>query len=87
MSVSEIRNEIVGQHDELRELLSEIETLAERFEKLTETDADLARVLRDRGIVLYDKFCAHMNSEQALLEPLLRKLGPRGERLANRLRN
>jgi iron-sulfur cluster repair protein YtfE (RIC family) len=87
VSVSEIRNEIAGQHAELRELLGEIEILAERFEKSTESDADHGRGLRDRGFVLYDKFGAHLNSEQALLEPLLRKSGPMGERLANRLRN
>jgi hypothetical protein len=37
--------------------------------------------------VLYDKFGAHLDSEQALLEPVLRKSGLVGERLANRLRN
>ena len=87
MNVSEIRNDIVGQHAELRELLGEIETLTERFEKLTENDADLGRELRDRGLVLYDKFGAHLNSEQTLLEPLFRKSGSVGERLAVRLRN
>ncbi len=87
MSVSEIRNEIIGQHDELRDMLGEIEILAECFGKLTENDVDLGHELRDRGLVLYDKFSAHLDYEQMLLEPLLRKLSPAGERLANRLRN
>jgi hypothetical protein len=85
--VSEIRNEIIGQHAELGDLLGEIEILAECFGKLTENGVDLGHELRDRGLVLYDKFGAHLDYEQMLLEPLLRKLGPVGERLASRLRN
>ena len=87
VSVSEIRDEIAGQHDELRQLLGEIETLAERFEKSVENDGETGRSLRDRGRILYEKFSAHMDTEQALLEPVLRKSGPAGARLANRLRD
>jgi len=85
--VSEIRDEIAGQHDELRRLLGEIETLAKRFEKSAEDDGEIGRNLRDRGRVLYEKFSAHLDTEQALLEPVLQKSGPAGERLADRLRN
>ena len=87
MGVSEIRAEIVGQHAELRELLGEIEILAERFENSTENDGDAGHDLRDRGLVLYEKFGVHMDREQDLLEPPLRKSGPAGERVAKRLRN
>jgi iron-sulfur cluster repair protein YtfE (RIC family) len=87
LGVSEIRNEITGQHAELRGLLDEIEVLAIRFEKSTKDDADLGRDLHERGRVLYEKFGAHMDREQALLEPVLRQSGREGERLANRLRN
>jgi iron-sulfur cluster repair protein YtfE (RIC family) len=87
VGAAEIRDEIAGQHVELRELLGEIEILAERFENSTEDDADVGRDLHDRGRLLYEKFSAHMDREQALLEPVLRQSGPDGERLANRLRN
>jgi iron-sulfur cluster repair protein YtfE (RIC family) len=84
---SEIRSQITEQHAELRQLLGEIEILAERFEKSTENNADVGRELLNRGRVLYEKFGAHLECEQTLLEPMLRKSGPEGERLANRLRN
>jgi iron-sulfur cluster repair protein YtfE (RIC family) len=87
VSAIEIRSEIVGQHDELRGLLDEIEALAERFEKSTKDDADIGRALHDRGSVLYEKFGVHVDREQALLEPLLRQSGSEGARLANRLHN
>jgi hypothetical protein len=87
VSASEIRDEVARQHVELGELLDGVEALAARFAKSMENDSSLGRELRDRGLVLYDKFAAHLDSEQALLEPPLRKSGRAGERLAIRLRN
>jgi hypothetical protein len=86
VSASEIRSNIVGQHAELKELLVEIEALAKRFEHAVET-GDVGAELREKGLALYQKFGAHLDSEQALLEPALRQVGPEGERLAHRLRS
>lgn len=83
---NEIRNDIVGQHATLKELLVEIETLAERFEQAPD-GSDVGTELRERGMALYQKFGAHLDSEQALLEPALQQAGPDGDRLAHRLRN
>jgi iron-sulfur cluster repair protein YtfE (RIC family) len=84
---SEIRSQITEQHAELRELLGEIEILAERFEKSTEGSPHVGRELLDRGRVLYEKFAAHLESEQTLLEPVFRESGSEGEQFANRLQN
>jgi iron-sulfur cluster repair protein YtfE (RIC family) len=84
---SEIRSEIAGQHAELKELLGEIETLAKRFEQSAGNTPAVGNQLHSLGLALYEKFGAHLESEQALLEPALRKAGPEGERLADRLRN
>jgi iron-sulfur cluster repair protein YtfE (RIC family) len=86
VSGSEIRSDIVGQHDALKKLLAEIETLAKHFEQAAE-HSDVGTQLRERGLALYQNFAAHLDSEQALLEPALQKAGPEGERLAHRLRN
>ena len=87
MGGSEIRSEIAGQHAELKELLGEIETLAKRFEQSAGNTPAVGNQLHNRGLALYEKFGAHLESEQELLEPALRKTGPEGERLAHRLRN
>ena len=87
MSGSEIRSRIAGQHAELRKLLREIETLAKRFEQSAGNTPAVGNQLHERGLALYEKFGAHLESEQELLEPALRRTGPEGERLANRLRN
>lgn len=79
-----IRREIVGQHAALKTLLDEVEDLARRFEEALE-DAGAGDDLRARGLALYETFGAHLESEQELLEPALRKAGPKGERLARRL--
>jgi iron-sulfur cluster repair protein YtfE (RIC family) len=83
---SEIRSELKGQHDELRELLAEIEALAQRFEA-SAGDSPVGGELAERGRALYEKFGAHLTREQALLEPALEKAGSEGQRLVQRLRN
>ncbi len=87
MGGSEIRSEIAGQHAELKELLGEIETLAKRFEQSAGNTPAVGNQLHNRGLALYKKFGAHLESEQELMEPALRKAGPEGEQLAHRLRN
>lgn len=84
---NEIRREIAGQHAALKELLGEIETLAKRFEQSAGDAPAVGEQLHDRGLALYETFSAHLESEQELLEPALRKAGPAGERRAQRLRN
>jgi hypothetical protein len=83
---NEIRSDIVGQHATLKKLLAKIETLAKRFEQAAD-GSDVGTELRERGMALYQKFGAHLDSEQALLEPALQKAGPDGEKLAHRLRS
>jgi iron-sulfur cluster repair protein YtfE (RIC family) len=85
MSKSQIRSEIVAEHGELRELLPEVASLAEQFEQAAPGAHDLGRRLREAGLALYQKFAAHMDHEQQLLEPALRAAGAEGERLARRL--
>jgi iron-sulfur cluster repair protein YtfE (RIC family) len=90
VSANEIRNDIVAQHAALRELLDDVETLAKEFEQGADAGADASDVgarLRERGMELYQSFGAHLESEQAMLEPALENAGPEGERLASRLRS
>jgi iron-sulfur cluster repair protein YtfE (RIC family) len=82
---SDVRGEITAQHAELRELVSEIEAVAKRFENATGSAPDIGSQLRERGLALYEKFGAHLKREQELVEPVLRESGPEGERRAERL--
>ena len=87
MDGGEIRSEIIRQHAELRELIKEIEPLAKRFEQSAGDASSIENQLLKLGSALYEKFDAHLESEEGLLEPVLRKTGPEGERLAHRLRD
>jgi iron-sulfur cluster repair protein YtfE (RIC family) len=87
MPASEIRREITGQHAEIRKLLAEIESLARRFEESAGGAPDVGHELHQHGLSLYQRFGAHLDREQALLEPALRGGGPEGEQRARRLRN
>jgi iron-sulfur cluster repair protein YtfE (RIC family) len=83
--MSRIRSEIVAQHAELRALLPKVESLAEQFERAAPDARDLGVRLREAGLALYEKFGAHLDHEQQLLEPVLRAAGAEGERRARRL--
>ena len=85
MSNSQIRSEIVAEHVELRGLLPRIESLAQQFEQAPPEAHGLGGQLRDAGLALYEKFAAHLDREQELLEPVLRTAGAEGERLARRM--
>ena len=87
MRESPVRREIVAQHDEMRELVRMVEDLAQRFERAVGDDPSLGSELHARGLELYEKFGAHLDREQELLEPLLRSSGAVGEKLARRLVN
>lgn len=82
---SDIRREILAQHLELRNLLPEVEALAGRFERAAEDDRETGLALRETALALYEKFGAHLDREQELLEPELQRAGAHGERLARRL--
>jgi iron-sulfur cluster repair protein YtfE (RIC family) len=84
---SEVRREIAAQHAALRELLAEIDALVREFERAGEGAHDLGRRLHDRGFALYERFRAHLGSEQTLLEPALQRAGEAGRKLARRLAN
>lgn len=87
MHASEVRSRIQGQHAELRALLEEIEGLARRFEESAGGAPGVGSRLHERGLALYETFGAHLDDEQALLEPALQRIGPEGERLTRRLHN
>lgn len=87
MSESPVRSEIVAQHDEMRSLVRDVEELAKRFERALGDDSDLGSQLHARGLELYEKFGSHLDREQELLEPVLRRAGANGEKLARRLLN
>lgn len=78
------RREILDQHLALRELLPPLEALAERYEQAEEA-SELGDTLRTAALDLYERFGAHLDREQALLTPLLRRAGERGERFLHRL--
>jgi iron-sulfur cluster repair protein YtfE (RIC family) len=87
MRGDEVRREIRAQHEALRELLAEIDALAHEWERAGEGAEELGRRLHERGFALYERFRAHLGSEQELLEPALRRAGESGRKLARRLAN
>ena len=79
---SEVRGRILGDHADLRRMLAEIEDLAERFER---GDAEVARALRDHGLALHARLCAHLDLEDEILAPALQNADAWGEVRAERL--
>ena len=63
-------------------MLTEIEDLAERFER---GDAVVAHSLRQTGLALHGRLCAHLDLEDEILAPALQELDARGELRADRL--
>lgn len=82
---SQVRSEIVEQHVEIRGLLPRVEALAKQFEEALDDAPELSRRLREAGLALYEKFGAHLDREEELLEPVLRAAGPHGDKLAQHL--
>lgn len=82
MDAAEVRSRIFDDHAVLRERLSEIEELNERFEK---GGAEVGDELRDRGMALIEMFAAHLTLEDAHLVPALRSMPGEGEYAASRL--
>ena len=82
---SQVRGEILIQHAEIRQMLSEVEDLAKRFEETAAEGPDLGKGLHERGLALYEIFGRHLDREQELLTPALRAAGAQGAQLLNRL--
>jgi iron-sulfur cluster repair protein YtfE (RIC family) len=82
---SQVRREILIQHAEIRQMLSEVEALAKRFEEAAAEGPDLGKDLHERGLALYEVFGRHLDREQELLTPALRAAGAQGAQLLNRL--
>jgi len=85
MARREIRTEIIAEHDEMRKLLDQVEELATRSELASEEESEIGVQLRECGLALYDRFGAHLDHEQSLLEPVFEGRGGQGERMARRL--
>jgi hemerythrin-like domain-containing protein len=82
VEAEEVRERILQEHAELRGMLDEVHSLAERFEG---GDAQVSQTLRERGLRLYERFAAHLDLEDRLLAPALRKAGGPGPERAERL--
>jgi hemerythrin-like domain-containing protein len=82
MNRVEVRDRILVEHLRLRERLSEIEELADRFDK---GGATVGEELRGTGAAMCEVFAAHLAFEDAQLLPILREIPERGEELAARL--
>jgi hemerythrin-like domain-containing protein len=80
-----IRSAILAEHDEMRKLLGRVEALARDFERASEDDSGLGAQLHEHGVALYERFGAHLDHEQSLLEPVFARRGARGELMARRL--
>lgn len=82
MDTAEVRSRIFEDHAFLRERLTELEDLNERFEK---GGAEVGDELRDQGLALIEVFAAHLTLEDTHLVPALRSLPNGGEEAASRL--
>jgi len=83
MNRVEVRDRILIEHLRLRERLTEIEELAQSFDKGGVAVGD---ELRGSGAALCEVFAAHLAFEDAQLLPILREIPERGSELAERLR-
>jgi hemerythrin-like domain-containing protein len=83
MRPSQIRERILGEHDTLREMVSGLAELANRFDP--ERD-DAAAELRKAGFECLETFAAHLDTEDGLLIPVLATIPEEGPVLAERLR-
>jgi hemerythrin-like domain-containing protein len=79
---ADIRRSILEEHEQLRRLLGELEPVLEAFEA---EESGVGRMLRERGLELYERLARHLDSEQDLVTPALRASGPDGQRRADRL--
>jgi len=83
MQPSQIRQRILGEHDALREMVSELAQLAKRFDP---DRAEAANELRVAGFECFEVFAAHLQTEDELLVPALESIPAGGAAMADRLR-
>jgi hemerythrin-like domain-containing protein len=82
MDPKTVRDRILDDHGRLRDQLAEIESLADRFEKV---GAEVGAELRELGIALCELFASHLSFEDVQLSQILRAIPGRGDALADRL--
>ena len=75
---STVRERILGEHDELRELLAELEELIARDPR----ERDVAYRIRHRGSRFTERFLRHIALEDEILVPVLRDADAWGEERA-----
>jgi iron-sulfur cluster repair protein YtfE (RIC family) len=80
MNPSEVREMILADHREIRQLL-------ERVEELTAPESGVERLaeLRERGRALHDKFIRHLELEDRYLVPAVRDADGWGEERARQI--
>lgn len=82
MRRAEIRARILADHDEIRDVLDEIDRLRQRFEQ---DGSDVGEEIRRVGVGLIEVFAVHLDLEESLLLPVLQTVPERGEQMAARL--
>jgi len=82
MNLQEIQHAVLTDHVRLREMLQEVEGLAEQVEKSEKYEPD---ILREQGRQLYHQLKEHLNFEERVLLPRLRDAGPEERERALRL--
>ena len=81
MQASEVRSIILAEHEVIRGMLREIDTIA----KGAITSGGDASMLRGRGRALHQKLVAHLDLEDRVLVPALRDSDGWGEERARQL--
>ncbi len=80
MNPSEVREMILADHQEIRQLLERVEELAG-----PEAGAERMAELRERGRALHDKFVRHLDLEDRYLVPAVRDADGWGEERARQI--
>ena len=81
MRLQEIRARVIEEHQKLREIIEELESLNKRFD----CDEDVGAEILEVGVGLYEVFAAHLALEDSLLAPALAEIRDEGPMLAERL--
>ena len=82
MKPSQVRERVLDDHMELRDLIEAVEALSDAFEK----GGDASGIaLREHATALYEVFAAHLSLEDAFLIPALREIPEAGAAMADRL--
>lgn len=82
MKPSEVRKRVLSEHDELRELLEQLERAARA---VLQGHASAADELRERTRSLEERLRAHFELEERILAPALREADPWGPERVERL--